>query len=150
MLSRRVVPQLTRALTRAASSSSSKPSSSVPAKAAETTTVPAPQAPNYATTWSTNQQQRPAGGSNPRFEQTAMELQPNPLSAMEMVANEPVRLVHGRRAVCDGGMPILCVLNPVYSISQSLHPNRRRSFGSSQDFHQFGMKNSKRACLVEC
>ncbi|KAI0068203.1 hypothetical protein BV25DRAFT_1818586, partial [Artomyces pyxidatus] len=33
-----------------------------------------------------------------------MELQPNPLSAMEMIANEPVRLVHGRKAVCDGGI----------------------------------------------
>lgn len=32
-----------------------------------------------------------------------MELQPNPLSAMELVANEPIRLVHGRKAVCDGG-----------------------------------------------
>ena len=32
-----------------------------------------------------------------------MELQPNPLSAMELVANEPIRVVHGRKAVCDGG-----------------------------------------------
>jgi hypothetical protein len=32
-----------------------------------------------------------------------MELQPNPLSAMELIANEPIRLVHGRKAVCDGG-----------------------------------------------
>ncbi|KAG9314353.1 hypothetical protein JVU11DRAFT_5145 [Chiua virens] len=29
--------------------------------------------------------------SGPRFEQTYMELQPNPLSAMELIANEPVR-----------------------------------------------------------
>ncbi|RDB28890.1 Lactobacillus shifted protein [Hypsizygus marmoreus] len=98
MLSRRVVPQLNltlRSLARAASSSS------VPAK--PEASVPAPQAPNYPTTWSTSQQQRPAAGSNPRFEQTAMELQPNPLSAMELIADEPVRLVHGRKAVCDGG-----------------------------------------------
>jgi len=33
-----------------------------------------------------------------------MDLQPRPLSAMEMIANEPIRLVDGRRAVCDGGM----------------------------------------------
>jgi NADH dehydrogenase (ubiquinone) Fe-S protein 6 len=33
-----------------------------------------------------------------------MELQPNPLSAMELIANESVRMVHGRKAVCDGGM----------------------------------------------
>jgi NADH dehydrogenase (ubiquinone) Fe-S protein 6 len=39
----------------------------------------------------------------PRFEQTAMDLQPNPLSAMGMVAQDPIRLVDGRRAVCDGG-----------------------------------------------
>jgi len=88
------------ALVRLSSSSSS--SSAVPA---ESKPIPAvvPQSPNCATTWSTNQRPRPAGQSGPRFEQTAMELQPNPLSAMELVANEPVRLVHGRKAVCDGG-----------------------------------------------
>ena len=32
-----------------------------------------------------------------------MELQPNPLSAMDLIANEPVRVIHGRKAVCDGG-----------------------------------------------
>lgn len=32
-----------------------------------------------------------------------MELQPAPLSALEMIANEPVRVVQGRKAVCDGG-----------------------------------------------
>ncbi|KAJ3527723.1 hypothetical protein NM688_g8092 [Phlebia brevispora] len=63
-----------------------------------------PQAPNYPTTWSTNQAPRPQGKSAPRFEQTAMELQPHPLSAMDMIANEPIRVVHGRKAVCDGGL----------------------------------------------
>ncbi|KAF8640556.1 hypothetical protein AX17_000218 [Amanita inopinata Kibby_2008] len=63
----------------------------------------APQAPNHAVTWSTSQRPRPTTGEDPRFEQTAMELQPNPLSAMELVAREPIRLVQGRRAVCDGG-----------------------------------------------
>ncbi|KAF5370228.1 hypothetical protein D9615_010087 [Tricholomella constricta] len=99
MLSRRLVPQLNqtfKSLARTASSSSSVPAKPQPA-------TPAPQAPNYPSTWSTNQQPRPAAGSGPRFEQTAMELQPNPLSAMELIANEPVRLVHGRKAVCDGG-----------------------------------------------
>jgi len=101
MLSRRVLLQFRnfKALTRPSSSSASTPS--VPTTAA--TTVPAPQAPNYPTPWSTNQRTRPAGSSGPRFEQTAMDLQPNPLSAMELIANEPVRLVHGRRATCDGG-----------------------------------------------
>jgi NADH dehydrogenase (ubiquinone) Fe-S protein 6 len=32
-----------------------------------------------------------------------MELQPNPLSAMELVNSIPPTIVHGRRAVCDGG-----------------------------------------------
>jgi hypothetical protein len=32
-----------------------------------------------------------------------MELQPNPLSAMELIANEPIRVIHGRKAICDGG-----------------------------------------------
>ncbi|KAH9065739.1 ubiquinone oxidoreductase 20 kd subunit [Lactarius vividus] len=61
------------------------------------------QSPNRTTTWSTSQHPRPAGQSGPRFEQTIMDLQPNPLSAMELLANEPVRLIHGRKAVCDGG-----------------------------------------------
>ena len=38
-----------------------------------------------------------------RFEQTAIELQPNAPSAMGMVAQDPVRMVSGRRATCDGG-----------------------------------------------
>ncbi|KAK0456591.1 zinc-finger domain-containing protein [Armillaria borealis] len=63
----------------------------------------AAQAPNYPTTWSANQQPRPLGQSNPRFEQTAMETQPTPLSAMQLIAEEPIRLVDGRKAVCDGG-----------------------------------------------
>ncbi|KAG9222801.1 hypothetical protein CCMSSC00406_0000510 [Pleurotus cornucopiae] len=74
--------------------------------ASSTVAVPSktsPQAPNYPSTWSTSQNPRPAGSSGPRFEQTAMEVQPNPLSAMELIANEPIRLVHGRKAVCDGG-----------------------------------------------
>jgi len=32
-----------------------------------------------------------------------MDLQPQPLSAMEMINAEPIRMVHGRKAVCDGG-----------------------------------------------
>ncbi|KAI0001610.1 hypothetical protein BJV77DRAFT_911128, partial [Russula vinacea] len=62
-----------------------------------------PQSPNHAATWSTNQRARPAGQSGPRFEQTIMDLQPNSLSAMELIANEPIRLIHGRKTACDGG-----------------------------------------------
>jgi NADH dehydrogenase (ubiquinone) Fe-S protein 6 len=87
---------------------SSSASSSKAAVPAEAQPVPAvvPQSPNHAATWSTNQRPRPAGQSGPRFEQTTMELQPNPLSAMELIANEPIRLIHGRKAVCDGGKSI--------------------------------------------
>lgn len=38
-----------------------------------------------------------------RFEQTNLDLQPNAPSAMGMVAEDPVRLVNGRKASCDGG-----------------------------------------------
>lgn len=39
----------------------------------------------------------------PRFEQMNMEFQPQPLSAMEMVQREPIRLSHKRVTSCDGG-----------------------------------------------
>lgn len=39
----------------------------------------------------------------PRFEQAAMELQPQPLAAIELIAEEPIRLVPTRIAACDGG-----------------------------------------------
>ena len=110
MISTRLAATVTRAgrlrpaLVRLPPSSSSTSSPAVPAEAKPISTPTfAPQAPNRPSTWSTNQRPRPAGQSGPRFEQTVMELQPNPLSAMELVANEPIRLVHGRKAVCDGG-----------------------------------------------
>ncbi|EJU02058.1 ubiquinone oxidoreductase 20 kd subunit [Dacryopinax primogenitus] len=62
-----------------------------------------PQAPNYPSTWSADQNPRPAPTSGPRFEQVVYELQPNPPSAMALVAEDPIRLVNGRKAVCDGG-----------------------------------------------
>lgn len=81
-----------------------------------TTSIPAAaQSPNYPTTWSQNQSTRPAAQSSPRFEQTVMETQPNPLSAMQLIADEPIRLVNGRKAVCDGGA--------------SCHPLSRRAGG---------------------
>ncbi|KAI9460589.1 ubiquinone oxidoreductase 20 kd subunit [Lactarius psammicola] len=78
------------------------PSGAVSVEAKQQAAV-VPQSPNRPATWSTSQHPRPAGQSGPRFEQTIMDLQPNPLSAMELLANEPVRLVHARKAVCDGG-----------------------------------------------
>ncbi|KAG8219806.1 hypothetical protein J3R82DRAFT_779, partial [Butyriboletus roseoflavus] len=101
MLSRRLVTSFSplRTLGRASSTAASVPSPPAPASGSSVE----PQSSNYPTTWSTTQQPRPVSRSGPRFEQTFMELQPNPLSAMELVANEPIRVVHGRKAVCDGG-----------------------------------------------
>jgi NADH dehydrogenase (ubiquinone) Fe-S protein 6 len=62
-----------------------------------------PQAPNAEGVWSDTQRARPHQHSGPRFEQVIMDMQPNPQSAMAMIAEEPIRLVHGRKAVCDGG-----------------------------------------------
>ncbi|KAI6132834.1 ubiquinone oxidoreductase 20 kd subunit [Pisolithus sp. B1] len=108
MFSRRVVLRALRPCASRRASSTKAPSTaatSLPPATAEDTPRSGivPQAPNYPTPWSTNQRPRPAARSGPRFEQTAMELQPNPLSALELIANEPVRIVQGRRAVCDGG-----------------------------------------------
>lgn len=100
MLSRQLLARAARPLARLASSSSS----SVPAKEVSSTPAVAQQAPNYPATWSTSQRPRPQGQSGPRFEQTIMELQPQPLSAMEMISKEPIRVVQGRKAVCDGGV----------------------------------------------
>lgn len=110
MLSRRALPRLNqafRAISRNASTSNSAVTSKTEEKSAtkkdELPPLTLQQAPNYATTWSTSQRPRPGPGSGPRFEQTAMELQPAPLSAMALIAEEPIRLVKGRKATCDGG-----------------------------------------------
>ncbi|KAE9408083.1 hypothetical protein BT96DRAFT_849679 [Gymnopus androsaceus JB14] len=111
MLSRNVLSKshVLKTLARAASTSTSTPITSnhiaTPTPAGPTPSAPVvgTQAPNYPTTWSENQRTRPTGGSGPRFEQTTMELQPNPLSAMALIADEPIRVVEGRKAVCDGG-----------------------------------------------
>lgn len=102
MLSTRLAAaaRLRPAFARLSSSASSK--AAVPTEAQPVPAV-VPQSPNHAATWSANQRPRPAGQSGPRFEQTTMELQPNPLSAMELIANEPIRLIPGRKAICDGG-----------------------------------------------
>lgn len=117
MLSRRALHHFNHALKglkRCASTSTTTSAAIKANDAAITKKEAAPvaqQAPNYPTTWSTSQRPRPGPASGPRFEQTAMSLQPNPLSAMQLVAEEPIRLVQGRKAVCDGGTCRL--LNPL-------------------------------------
>ena len=61
------------------------------------------QSPNMPTTWSTSQNPKKNVFDGPRFEQTDLSLQPNSLSAMEMSQKDPIRMVGGRRASCDGG-----------------------------------------------
>lgn len=46
----------------------------------------------------------------PRFEQTAEAFQPRPLAAIELIAEEPIRLVEDRVASCDGGKSACLVL----------------------------------------
>ncbi|WWC86418.1 uncharacterized protein L201_001295 [Kwoniella dendrophila CBS 6074] len=82
-----------------------KPSDPVTSKQPTSSTTPnLQQSPNIPTTWSTGQNPKPHAYDNQRFEQTALEFQPNAPSAMGMVQKDPVRLVNARRATCDGGL----------------------------------------------
>lgn len=65
------------------------------------------QSPNVPSTWSTSQNPKPHAYDNARFEQIDLTLQPNAPAAMGMSKLDPVRLVLGRRATCDGGESIL-------------------------------------------
>lgn len=93
------------ALTRAASSSVPKvqfdPSDKAPKEAAPG------QSPNVPSTWSQNQQPKDAAFNNPRFEQVYVPTQPDSLSAMGLVNEQPIVKVQGRRAVCNGGKSTL-------------------------------------------
>ena len=94
---------LTLSLTRATHSvpTPSKPLPTAQPSSADSKTYQ--QSPNVAHTWSTSQMPRKEVYAGPRFEQTALDLQPNSLSAQGMVAEDPVRIVQGRKATCDGG-----------------------------------------------
>ncbi|KAG0253780.1 hypothetical protein DFQ27_007206 [Actinomortierella ambigua] len=61
------------------------------------------QASNRETTWSPNQQPKTEAMKGPRFENTDIAAQPNSKAAIELIAEEPIRMVEGRRARCDGG-----------------------------------------------
>ncbi|PWN42079.1 hypothetical protein IE81DRAFT_323905 [Ceraceosorus guamensis] len=65
--------------------------------------IPSEQSPNYPATWSKSQNPRPKAMQGPRFEQIDFNLQPLPLSAMEMIHREPIRLTKKRVVACDGG-----------------------------------------------
>ncbi|KAF9015155.1 ubiquinone oxidoreductase 20 kd subunit [Cyathus striatus] len=103
MLTRFILPSLPRSIRSVSQNAPSSAKVSSVTSKSESQTPTVNQAPNYPTTWTTSQRPRPAPRSSPRFEQTAMDLQPQPLSAMELISQEPIRLVNGRKAVCDGG-----------------------------------------------
>ena len=103
MLSRSTV-RVARSVSRLSRAVSSQTPSVPAAKSDSSPAVPqVSQSPNHPTTWSTSQRSRQDIYTDVRFEQTALEFQPQPLSAMELINSEPVRIVHGRKAVCDGG-----------------------------------------------
>lgn len=148
------------------SARASSSATSVPAAQESTgTAVPATkQSPNYPSAWSTSQRSRAEMYEDARFEQTSLELQPQPLSAMELIAQEPVRMVNGRIAECDGGASsgqvpdlskLLVLTKPSFfrhdpacvtclsvfnllPFALLLEPTlfRQRPAGSPEDFHQ--------------
>ncbi|KAI8340799.1 zinc-finger domain-containing protein [Chlamydoabsidia padenii] len=61
------------------------------------------QAPNRVDTWAPDQRPKKEALVGPRFEQTDLSTQPNPMAAIELIAEEPVRIVHQRIVSCDGG-----------------------------------------------
>ncbi|QPH01795.1 hypothetical protein C2857_005998 [Epichloe festucae Fl1] len=74
-----------------------------PALSEDAQTKPIKQAPNRADIWSRSQKPRSKAMTGPRFEQTDFDLQPQPLSAIEMIHEERVRWTHDRVVACDGG-----------------------------------------------
>ncbi|KAI9251714.1 zinc-finger domain-containing protein [Sporodiniella umbellata] len=61
------------------------------------------QASNRVATWSENQRAKSEALVGPRFEQTDINTQPNPMAAVELIAEEPIRFVKQRITSCDGG-----------------------------------------------
>ncbi|KAI1437721.1 hypothetical protein GGR50DRAFT_22472 [Xylaria sp. CBS 124048] len=61
------------------------------------------QAPNRTGIWSRSQKPRALAMTGPRFEQTDFDTQPAAKAAIELIHRQPVRWVHERVVVCDGG-----------------------------------------------
>ncbi|KAJ9108294.1 hypothetical protein QFC20_003454 [Naganishia adeliensis] len=81
-----------------------KPSAAIPYQEAdENTPKELWQAPNHPGTWSRGQNPKPHAMSGPRFEQRDLRFQAAPFAGITAVAEDPIRLVDGRRATCDGG-----------------------------------------------
>lgn len=62
------------------------------------------QAPNRAGIWSESQRPKSEAMKGPRFEQMDPRFQPQSLSAMELINNQPIQFTNKRVASCDGGM----------------------------------------------
>ncbi|CAM1505621.1 Fc.00g112580.m01.CDS01 [Cosmosporella sp. VM-42] len=74
-----------------------------PATVDEPGSVEISQAPNRQGIWSRSQKPRSKAMTGPRFEQTDFSLQPQALSAMELVHKQPVIWTHKRMVACEGG-----------------------------------------------
>ncbi|KAL1405975.1 hypothetical protein Q8F55_007657 [Vanrija albida] len=61
------------------------------------------QSPNVAGTWSRDQQPKAAAFDTARFEQVDIPTQPDSLSAMGLVNEQPITFVDKRVVSCDGG-----------------------------------------------
>lgn len=61
------------------------------------------QSPNREIVWSASQQPRQDAWKGPRFEQTDFSLQPRPQAAIELIAQQPIRMETRRVVSCDGG-----------------------------------------------
>ncbi|KAI8099770.1 zinc-finger domain-containing protein [Halteromyces radiatus] len=61
------------------------------------------QAPNRLDTWAPDQRPKKDALVGPRFEQTDLSTQPNPMAAIDLIAEEPIRIVNQRIVSCDGG-----------------------------------------------
>ena len=62
------------------------------------------QAPNRAGVWSESQRPKSDAMKGPRFEQMDPRFQPQTLSAMELISNQPIHFTNKRVVSCDGGM----------------------------------------------
>ncbi|KAI9020967.1 zinc-finger domain-containing protein [Phycomyces nitens] len=72
-------------------------------QAAKQTGIQIQQAPNFVGTWSKSQRSKDSALSGPRFEQFDLATQPNPMAAIELIAEEPIQFVSERVTSCNGG-----------------------------------------------
>lgn len=82
-------------------SSISKDSSSTP-DTTDTDTTPLQQAPNRNATWSRSQAERSQVVKHAKFLQKDLSKQPQPYAAIDLIAQQPVRYIPDRIAVCQG------------------------------------------------